>query len=329
LSRFSHIRKIVVACFIAFALDLSPVAAQNWPNRFVTLVVPFGPGSGTDLVARIIAARASELLGQQMVVENVGGAGGIIGVTRVAKAVPDGYQVVLGAVDTFAQSQSLHKNPPYNSLTDFVPIALAVEQPLLLIVRKNLPVSNLQEFAAYVKTHQNSMQFGSAGVGAAPHLACFQLTSLIGATVTHVPYRGSAPAMQDMVAGNLDYYCPLAVGAIPLIENKSVNALAILTAERSSLLPTIPTAKEQGFDVDGYYWMGFFLPKGTPSEIVAKLNGVISRTLDTPSVQTRLRELATSVVAPERRSPAYLQNFVESEITKWAATMKASGVTPQ
>jgi len=327
-----------MACVVAVAASAIPARAQNtsapsaeqgWPSRFITLVVPFGPGSGSDLVARIIAARLSELLGQQMVVENVGGAGGVIGVTRVAKAAPDGYQVVLGAVDTFAQSQSLHKNPPYNSLTDFVPVALAVEQPLLLTVRKDLPAANLTEFAAYVKVNQKKMQFGSAGVGAAPHLACSQLTSLIGATVTHIPYRGSAPAMQDMIAGNLDYYCPLAVGAIPLIDGGSIKALAILTAERSSLLPTLATAKEQGFDLDQYYWMGFFYPKGTAQEIITTLNAAIGKALDAPSVQTRLRELATVVVAPDRRSPVYLRKFVESEIVKWAATMKASGVEPQ
>jgi tripartite-type tricarboxylate transporter receptor subunit TctC len=264
------------------------------------------------------------------VVENVGGAGGIIGVSRVAKAAPDGYQVVLGAVDTFAQSQSTLKNPPYNPLADFVPVGLAVEQPLVLVVRKNLPVENLKDFATYLKANHAKMQFGSAGVGGAPHLACFQLTSVIGVNVTHVPYRTSAPALQDMVAGNLDFYCPLAVGAMRLIENKSLKALAILTRERSPLMPDMPTAAEQGFDaVDGYYWMGFFLPKGTPEPIITTLNQAIGAALDTPSVQARLREVATTVVAKDRRSPAYLRKYVESEIAKWAAIVKASGVEPQ
>ncbi len=319
-----------LAFLLALAFGTTPAAAQKWPTRFVTLVVPFGPGSGTDIVSRIIASRASEVLGQQIVVENVGGAGGIIGVSRVAKAAPDGYQIVLGAVDTFAQSQSTLKNPPYNPLTDFTPVALAVEQPLVLVVRKDMPVENLKEFAAYLKVNHAKMQFGSAGVGGAPHLACFQLTSVIGVNVTHVPYRTSAPALQDMIAGNLDFYCPLAVGAMRLIENKLLKALAILTRERSSLMPDMPTAAEQGFDaVDGYYWMGFFLPKDTPQPIVATLNEAISAALDTPSVQTRLREVATTAVPKERRSPAYLHKFVESEIAKWATIVKASGVEPQ
>lgn len=327
--RLPYIRQMSFACLMALAC-VAPAAAQTWPTRFMTLVVPFGPGSGTDIVSRIITARVSEVLGQQVVVENVGGAGGIIGVSRAAKAAPDGYQMVLGAVDTFAQSQSTLKSPPYNPITDFTPVGLAVEQPLVLTVRKDLPVANLKEFSTYVKANQAKMQFGSAGVGGAPHLACFQITSVIGATVTHVPYRSSAPALQDMIAGNLDFYCPLAVGAMRLIENGSLKALAILTRDRSPLMPDMPTAAEQGFDgVDGYYWMGFFFPKGTPEPIVATLNAAINAALDTPSVQARLREVATTAVARERRSPAYLQKYVESEIAKWAAIVKASGVTPQ
>ena len=174
------------------------------------------------------------------------------------------------------------------------------------------------------------MQFGSTGVGSGPYLACYLLNAAMGVKVTAVPYRSSAPAFVDMIAGNLDYYCPLAVGAIPFIDNKQVDALAILTAERSSLLPNLPTAKEQGFDVtDGYYWMGFFLPKGTPEPIVTKLGAAINAALDTPSVQEHLRVVATTVVPPERRTPAYLQKFLASEITKWRDIMAASGVTPQ
>jgi tripartite-type tricarboxylate transporter receptor subunit TctC len=324
------VRKLGFACSLALAWSAAPVSAQDWPTRVMTLTVPFGPGSGSDTVARIIANRVSEVLGQPMIVENLGGAGGTIGVSRVAKATPDGYQIVLGAVDTFAQSQSLFKVLPYDSVADFVPVALAVEQPLILISRAGIPAKNLQDFATYVKANQEKMQFGSTGVGSGPYLACFLLNSAIGAKVTSVPYRSSAPAFMDMIAGNLDYYCPLAVGAIPFINNKQVNALAILTAERSSLMPDLPTAKEQGIDVvDGYYWMGFFLPKGTPQPIVTKLNAAINTALDTQSVQARLREVATTVVAPERRTPAYLQKFLASEITKWRATMAASGVAPQ
>ena len=322
------VRNLGFAC--ALLGSITSATAQSWPSRAVTLIVPFGLGSGSDTVARIIAGRVAEILGQPVIVENLGGAGGTIAVSRAAKAAPDGYQVVLGAVDTFAQSQSLFKAPPYDAVADFTPVALAVEQPLILITRTGIPARNLQEFAAYLKANQEKMQFGSTGVDSGPYLACFLLNSAIGVKVTSVPYRSSAPAFTDMMAGTLDYYCPLAVGAIPFIDNKQVNALAILTAQRSSLLPDLPTAKEQGFDVvDGYYWMGFFLPKGTPEPIVTKLNAAIAAALDTPAVQDRLRIVATAVVAAERQTPAYLKAFLASEIAKWRATMEASGVTPQ
>jgi tripartite-type tricarboxylate transporter receptor subunit TctC len=315
---------------LALAAGAAPACAQSWPAHVITLTVPFGPGSGSDTVARIIAGRVSEILGQPMLIENIGGAGGTIGVSRAARAAPDGYQVVLGAVDTFAQSQSLFKTPPYDSVADFTPVALAVEQPLILITRTGIPAKNLQEFAAYVKANQEKMQFGSTGVGSGPYLACVMLNAAMGAKVTAVPYRSSAPAFTDMLAGTLDYYCPLAVGAIPFIDNKQVNALAILTAERSPLLPNLPTAKEQGFAVaDGYYWMGFFVPKGTPEPIVTRLNAAIGKALDDPAVQVRLRQVATTAVTAQRRSAAYLQQYLAGEITKWRATMAASGVTPQ
>jgi tripartite-type tricarboxylate transporter receptor subunit TctC len=314
----------------AWALSFGLAGAETWPSRPITLTVPFGPGSGSDTVARIIAGRVSEILGQPMIVEDLGGAGGTIAVSRIAKAEPDGYQVILGSVDTFAQSQSLFKELPYDTVTDFEPVALAVEQPLILITRTGIPATNLNGFAAYLKANQAKMQFGSTGVGSGPYLACYLLNAAIGVNVTSVPYRSSAPAFTDMIGGNLDYYCPLAVGAIPFINNKQVNALAILTSERSALLPDLPTAREQGVNVvDGYYWMAFFVPKGTPGPIVTKLNAAIVGALDTPAVLERLRVVATTAVAPERRSPAYLRSHLASEIAKWRSIMHASGVEPQ
>lgn len=324
------IRNVSLACLIALVWGIAPTAGQNWPTRFITLIVPFGSGSASDTVARILAPSISEVLGQQVVVENLGGAGGTIGTSRAAKAAPDGYTLVLGAIDTFAQSQSLFKNPPYNSIAEFTPVGLAVEQPLLLTIRKDLPAENLKEFATYLKANQAKMQFASAGVGSAVHLACFQFTAAVGATVTHVPYRSSAPALQDLIAGRIDFYCPLAVAAVPHIQSNSMKAIAILTQERSSLLPDMATAKEQGFDgIDGYYWMGFFFPKGVPEPIVKKVNEAISVALDAPVVQERLRTLVTTVVRRDRRSSAYLGNYLASEVKKWAATMKSSGVIPQ
>ena len=224
-----------LACLVILAIGMASALADGWPTRVVTLVIPFGPGSGTDIVGRILANRVSQALGQQMIVEDLGGAGGTIAVSRVAKATPDGYQIVLGAVDTFAQSQYLFKEPPSNTVVDFVPVGLAVEQPLLLVVRNDLPVANLKEFATYLKANQTKMRFGSAGIGAAPYLACAMITAAIGATATHVPYRSAAPALQDMIRGDIDYYCPLSISVSSLIESKSVKPLAVLTGDRSPL----------------------------------------------------------------------------------------------
>jgi tripartite-type tricarboxylate transporter receptor subunit TctC len=303
----------------------APAQAEDWPTRPISLVVPFGAGSGTDLVARNIAPAIGEQLGQPIVVQNAGGAGGLIGVSRVAKAAPDGYELVVGSLDTFAQSPSLRKQPPYDPVRDFVPAGLAVEQPLILIARKDLPVSSMREFADYVKANGSRMQFGSAGVGTANHLVCNQLSRSIGADVTHISYRGSAEAMTDMLAGHLDFYCILAISAVPFIKAGTLKPIAVLTRERSPILPDLPTAKEQGFDLgDFYYWMGLFFPKGTPAPIVTKFNAALNTALDRPDLQARLRQAATTVVPPERRSPDYLA----SEIKTWGEAIRASGIEP-
>jgi len=326
-------RTLLHACVAGLALmacNAGPVSAQDWPTRFVTVVVPFGPGSGSDIVSRIIGTRASEILGQQMVIENVAGGGGMTGTNRVAKAAPDGYQIAFGSVDAFAQSLSIHKNVPYDPVADFTPVALAVEQPLILVVRNEIPVSNLKEFVTYLKANHAKMQFGSAGVGGSPHLACSQFLNAVGVSVTHVTYRSSAAGLQDLMAGHVDFYCPIAVGAMRLVEGEKMKALAILTEQRSPLIPNLPTAKEQGINVvDGYYWMGYFLPKGAPESVVSKLNAAVTASLDTPSVQEGLQRVVTTPVSRERRTSAYLKDFIPSEIKKWSATVKASGITPQ
>jgi tripartite-type tricarboxylate transporter receptor subunit TctC len=235
---------------------------------------------------------------------------------------------VLGGVDTFAQNQTLYKKPLYNSVGDFAPVALMVEQPLVLLVRNDLPVRNLQEFIAYAKANQGKMQYGSAGVGSGSHLACAQLGAAIGVDVTHVPYRGSPPAMQDLIAGRIDYFCALAAAAMPQIASNSMRAIAVLTRNRSPLLPEVASAHEQGLaDFDSYFWSALFVPKGTPAPIVRQLQEAAVATLDTPTVQARLKEVGVTVVAPDRRTPAYLQQFLGGEIEKWAGTIKASGVS--
>jgi tripartite-type tricarboxylate transporter receptor subunit TctC len=305
-----------------------PALGQTWPVRPITMVVPFAAGSSSDIVGRIVAPRLSELLGQQVVVENIGGAGGMTGASRVAKAAPDGYQFVLGTGGTHATNQTLYPNPQYNAATDFAPVALIVEQSIVLVARKDLPVSNLQEFGAYAKSNQGKMQYGSPGAGSAPHLSCALLNATLAINVTHVPYRGGPPAIQDLIAGRIDYACFSGTVAIPQIESQTLKALAILTKARSPSLPTLASAHEQGLtNFHASTWYGIFLPKRTPAPIVQKLHGAVVATMNTPAVQARLKETGTDLVDPERRSPDYLGKFVVSEIERWAAVIKAVGLS--
>jgi tripartite-type tricarboxylate transporter receptor subunit TctC len=318
----------MIAVAAALLATAGATHAQEWPTRPVTLVVTFAAGSGDDLVARSFAPRLSELLGQQVVIENVGGAGGMTGASRVAKAAPDGYQIVLGGTGTFAANQTLYKQPLYNAVTDFKPVVLIAEQPMVLIARKELPVDNLKDFIAYTKANQARMQFGSGGPGSATHLACVLLNSAIGVNVTHVPYRSAALAFQDVIGGRLDYVCPIAGTAISVIEGKQVKPIANLSKSRTPILPNLATAQEQGLaNFDAYIWNGMFLPKDTPDAIAKKLHDVTVEAMNTPVVQERIKEIGGSVVAPERRSPEYLKRFVVDEIAKWAAPIKASGIS--
>ena len=316
----------IVVAFDGFAPVVA--AAQSWPTRPLSMVVPLAAGGAGDVLARILASRLSELLGQQVIVENVSGAGGMMGASRVAKAAPDGYQFVVGSVGTHAASQTLYEKPLYNAATDFAPVALIAEQPIVLIARRDYPANNLQDFIAYAKANQAKMRYGSAGVGSAVHLACALLNAELGVKITHVPYRGGNPAMQDLIVGRTDYQCALPADAMPQIASKTVKAISILSLDRSPTLPTLASAHEQGLtNFTASVWSAFFFPKGTPAAIVRKLNEATVATLETPGVQTKLRDMGATVVAPMRRSPEYLRHFVESEIAKWAAVIKAAGIS--
>src|SRR6266568_4825901 len=270
--------------------------AQSFPSHPMVMVIPFAAGGPQDVLGRIIGQGMSEALGQQVIIENVGGAGGMTGSSRVAQAAPDGYTFVLGSVGTHAQNQTLFKQPLYDAATDFTPVALIAETPIALITRKDLPPSNFKEFVAYTKANHAKMQYGSAGAGSATHLGCVVLNYVIGVEITHVPYRGTGPAMQDLQGGRIDYLCDI-------------------------------TATEQGTDVQAYTWSAIFLPKGAPAAVVQKLNGAVVQAMKTPAVRERMESLGATLVADDRATPQYLSQFVKSEITKWAGPIKASGVT--
>jgi tripartite-type tricarboxylate transporter receptor subunit TctC len=314
----------IIAASLAFGTG---VQAEDWPTRPLTMINPFAAGGPNDVLARLFAQRMGEILGQTIIIENVGGAGGMNGADRVAKAAPDGYTFLQGTVGTQAQNQTLFKKPAYDSTTDFAPVALMVEAPLVLIARKDMPVKDMREFVAYAKANKNKMQYASAGTGSAIHLGCALMNMVAGIDVVHVPYRGANPAMQDLMGGRVDYLCDIITTAKPQIDAGSVKAIAILTKERSLVLPSVPTAIEQGFDVEAYTWNAFFLPRGTPAAIVQKLNRATVAAMKTPDLREKLEGAGLKFVSDDRTTPEYLAKFVESEIAKWAVPIKASGIS--
>jgi len=323
------LRRFIAGALAGAFLLTTPAFAQDWPTRAITLIVPFAAGGGVDVSARIQAQGMSERLGQPIVVENVGAAAGMAGSARVAKAEPDGYTMLIGNSGTHAYSQALYKTPLYNSVADFTPVGLATESPRILIARKDLPASNLQDFIAYAKANQNKMQFGSAGVGSGTHLPCVLLNSAIGVTVTHVPYRGEGPAQQDLIAGRLDYMCSTIQTGAALANNGVVKGIAVMSPRRVSIIPNLPTTGEQGLPgVEASVWNAFFLPPGATAAIVQKLNRAMSDTLDDPVVSKRLNDLGLEIVAAERRAPDYLAKLVPEEVARWTTVVHAAGISP-
>ncbi len=304
----------------------APMHAQEWPARPLTLVIPFAAGGPTDVLGRVLAQRMSEMLSQQIVIENVAGAGGTTGASRIARAAADGHQALLGNIATHAYSQTLYKRLPYDAVADFAPVGLVAGGAWVLVVRKDLPVATLAEFAAYARANQNRMQYGSAGIGSGTHITCVLLNTALGTQTNHVPYRGSGPAMQDLVAGRIDFLCDVISTAVPQIEAGTVRAIATLGESRAAVLPNVPTAGEQGFaEFDGNGWNALFFPKGTPEAIVRRMSRAASEAQDTPAVRERLEGLGLRIPPPGQRTPEFLAKLLPSEIARWAGPIKASG----
>jgi tripartite-type tricarboxylate transporter receptor subunit TctC len=262
------------------------------------------------------------------VVENVGAAAGTTGALRVAKAAPDGYTMLIGNSGTHAYSQAMSTKPVYDSANDFQPIGLTTESPRILVARKDIPANNLQELISYLKANEGKTQFGSAGVGSGTHLPCVLWTSAAKTNVTHVPYRGEGPAMQDVIAGRMDFMCATIQSGAAQARQGTVKGVAIMADKRSSIAPDLPTTGEQGLPgVEASVWNGFFLPKGTPEPIVRKLNKAMSDTVDDPAIQKRLEELGLDIVPAERRSPEYLSKYLPEDIARWKKVVKDAGIT--
>jgi len=327
--RMQSMRSAMVGVlFICATACGGAASAQDWPARPITLVVPFAAGGPVDVAARLIAPRVGESLGQQIVIENMVGAGGMTGSNRVAKAMPDGYLLVLGNAGTHAYNQSLYKKPLYNSEAEFAPVGVVLENTKVLILRKEFPASTIPEFVAAAKANEAKMQYGSAGGGAATHIACLLLNYRMGTNITHVPYRGAGPALQDLIAGRTDFMCEVISTALPPIQSNLVKPIALLSTRRAAVLPELPTALEQGLaDVDADGWNALFLPRGTPEPIVRRLNAAVGDALGNPALSRRMEELGLTVPPPERRTPEHLAKLLRSEIEKWGPPIKASGIS--
>ena len=317
-----------LALVVSLALPwIASADAQTWPSRPVTMVVGFAAGGGTDVLGRIVGKRLSEVLGQQVIIEKVGGAGGMVGSARVAKSAPDGYTFVLGS-RADAINQTLYKKPMYDLKTDLVPVVLIADQPTILITRNEFPANSMPEFIDHVKKNQATMQFASAGAGSTGHLDCALLNAALGVKITHVPYRGGGPAMQDIIGGRVDYICTLTGSAVPLVEGKSVKAIAVLTKDRAPMLPDVKSSWEQGFkDLEASTWFGFMAPKGTPSDVIAKLHDATVTAMEDKAVQSQMLAAGAIVVAPDRRSTAYFKDFIPKEIEKNGAPIRAAGLS--
>ncbi len=302
--------------------------AQGWPNRTVTMVIPFAAGGPVDTIGRILGQYLGDELGQQMVIENVGGAGGMIGSARVAKSDPDGYTVLLAGSAVLALNQAIYKKPLVDGAKDFTFVSMFADSARLLLVRKDLPVKNLKEFVAYGKANLAKLQYGSAGVGSGSHVCAVLLDGVLGAKVAHVPYRGSALAMQDLVAGRLDYVAEQISTGVGHVQGGSIRAISMLGLERSPVVPSIATFTEEGFKgLDCGSWAALVYPKGVPAQIVQRMAAAIDKVMDLPAMKERYEKIGVSIPTKARRTPAYLAKFTPEEIDRWGKAIRGAGIS--
>jgi tripartite-type tricarboxylate transporter receptor subunit TctC len=317
--------KRLLAIFAGMAFCAASAFAQTYPTRPVTLIVPFAAGGPTDIIARIVGEYYSKTLGHQFVVENVAGAGGTTGITRGAQAKPDGYTIMMGHMGTHGAAPALYANLKYDPAKDFAPIGLAAGTPILIVARKDFPAANLKEFIVKVKDPTAKVKQAHAGVGSVSFTTCTLLSSQLGAKSIVAAYRGTGPALNDLVGGQVDYMCDQIVNVIEQVKGGNIKAYAIATAERSPALPDVPTTKEAGLpDYQVSAWNALFAPKGVPQDILAKLNDTLVKALDDEATRKRLLELGSVIPDKAGRSPQALQKLVESEVARWTPILKTA-----
>lgn len=317
---------IASAAMAAMFFQVNGAQAQTYPTRTVTTVVPFAAGGPTDIIARIVGEHMGKVLGQQFIVENVAGAGGTTGTTRVTQSKPDGYTIMMGHMGTHGAAPALYPKLRYDPVQDFEPIGMAAGTPILIVARKNLPASDLKSFIAYVKASQGKASEGHAGVGSVSHSTCTMFNAQIGVKATRVAYGGTGPAMNDLVGGQIDYMCDQIVNVVEQIKGGSIKAYAIATAERSPALPDVPTTREAGlpsYEVSA--WNAMFAPKGTPKDIVAKLNDALVKGLNDATTRKRLLDLGAILPTKQEQTSEWLGEFVKKEVARWAPVLKGAG----
>ena len=323
--RRSFMRLLAGAFPLLLAAGLAQ--AQDFPNKAITVIVPFAAGGPTDVITRIVTEHMSRTLGQQMVIENVVGAGGTTASTRAKRAKPDGYTIITGHMGTHAASVGLYPNLQYDPRTDFEPLALLAGTPILILAKKDFPAKDLKEFVAHVKANAGKLNNAHAGVGSVSFTTCLLLNHLLGVKPTLIPYGGTGPSMNALVAGQVDYMCDQIVNAVPQIKGGTIKAYAIATAARNPALPDLPTTTEAGLpEFQASAWNAMFAPKGTPKEAVDKLNAAIVKALDDEGVRKRLLDLGSDIPNAAGRTPEALAALVKSEIEKWTPIIKAAGV---
>jgi tripartite-type tricarboxylate transporter receptor subunit TctC len=316
----------IIASALAALLAVALPAAGAYPERPITMIVPFAAGGPTDTIARIVGEHMAQSLGQAIVIENVAGAGGTTGIARGAQAKPDGYTIMMGHMGTHGAAPAVYPNLRYDPINDFEPIGLAAGTPILIVTRKEFPADNLKAFVEYVKKNSDKVNEAHAGVGSVSHTTCTLLASILRVKTARLAYRGTGPALNDLVGGQVDFMCDQVVNLVPQIQSGTIKALAIATAERSPALPDVPTTKEGGLpDFEVSAWNALFAPKGTSKEIIAKLNEALVRALDHEGTRKRLLDLGSVIPDKPGRSPEALRQLVTSEVARWTPVLRAAG----
>jgi tripartite-type tricarboxylate transporter receptor subunit TctC len=315
---------LLCAALLAIAGVAPSAKAQGYPSRPITVIVPFPAGGPSDVVARIVTEQMARRLGQSMVIENVGGAGGTIGSARVAAAAADGYTLLAGSMGSHVAAPVLTPNVKYDSERDFEPIGFTAHAPAVIVARKDLPAGDLRQFVAYLKANGAGVKQAHGGIGSSSHMACLLFTAAAGVKPTLVAYRGTGPALNDLIGGHVDFFCEQAVSVAPQIAAGTIRAYGVSANERLAALPDVPTAKEAGIDYRMSIWAGMFAPKGTPKAIIDKLAGALDHALDDAEVKKRLADLGGSIPAEQERTPAAFARFVKAEIVRWSPILKAA-----